>query len=118
MKGNWPARRLGLGVAAAVVAVGTAGAHAADRSPYARGPHVAPGHVVAKSEYGSKTISGAVRPTPLGYQVQLPGGTWIYCRMSCTETLRVETVDFWESRNRTGSDRAFGLLDYFFGYPF
>jgi hypothetical protein len=54
----------------------------------------------------------------LGYQVQLPGGTWIYCRMSCTETLRVETVDFWEARNRDGSERTFGLLDYFFGYPF
>ena len=118
MKGNWSAPRLGLGIAAAVVVVGTAGADAADRRSHAGGPYGAPGYVVAESEYGNGRVSGAVRPSPLGYQVRLPGGTWIYCRMSCTETLRVESVDFWQSRNRTGSDRAFGLLDYFFGYPF
>jgi hypothetical protein len=38
--------------------------------------------------------------------------------MSCTETLRVETVDFWEAHSRDSADRPFGLLDYIFGYPF
>jgi hypothetical protein len=118
MKPIWSTRRLVLGTAAAMVLVSLASAGAADRRSYARGPGVAPAYVVAESQYGNGTVSGPVRPTSLGYQVRLPGGTWIYCRMSCTETLRVETVDFWESRNRTGSDRAFGLLDYFRGYPF
>jgi hypothetical protein len=31
--------------------------------------------------------------------VRLPGGTWIECGRSCSETLRQETVDFWESRS-------------------
>jgi hypothetical protein len=110
--------RLAVGAAAAVFLAGAAGADASDRRTYARDHQVAPPYVVAKSAFGNKTVKGAVRPTHLGYQVQLPGGTWIYCRMSCTETLRVETVDFWEARNRDGSERTFGLLDYFFGYPF
>jgi len=90
-------------------------AEASDRRRYA-GP--APAYVVAKSAYGNRTVTGAVRPTPLGYQVQLPGGTWVYCRVSCTETLRVETVDFWEAKKQDTPERTFGLLDYLFGYPF
>ena len=27
--------------------------------------------------------------------MRLPHGTWVYCRTSCRETLRVETVDIW-----------------------
>jgi hypothetical protein len=36
------------------------------------------------------------------WKVQLPGGRWVYCRRSCAETLRVETVDFFET-NAAGS---------------
>jgi hypothetical protein len=99
------------------IAIALAGATAASATdPRSRGP--APSYVVAKSAFGNKTVTGAVRNTPMGYQVQLPGGTWIYCRMSCTETLRVETVDFWEAHERGSAERTFGLLDYLFGYPF
>ena len=56
------------------------------------------GHVVARSRHGNGSISGPVRMTSLGPQVRLPGGTWEYCRRSCSETLRVETVDIWEGR--------------------
>jgi hypothetical protein len=33
-------------------------------------------------------------------EVQLPGGNWIECRRSCSNTLREETIDFWAIRDR------------------
>lgn len=77
---------------------------------------------VAVSRYGNGTVSGPVRATSLGYDVRKPNGTWIACRRSCSETLRVETVDFYENdgdfsgygtaQNECG---IFGCLD--FGWP-
>ena len=64
------------------------------------------GYVVAQSRHGNGSVSGPVRMTRLGPQVRLPGGTWEYCRRSCSETLRVETVDYWEGR----SDGRGGLM--------
>jgi hypothetical protein len=58
--------------------------------------------VVAESRFGNGTVTGPVRVTAKGRQVRLPGGTWEYCRRSCSETLRVSTVDFWESPNAGG----------------
>ena len=68
---------------------------------YGPGRRAAPGYgyVVAESITGNGRVRGAVRQTSLGPQVQLPGGSWIYCRRSCSETLRVESIDFWEARN-------------------
>ena len=84
-----------LGFASSLAVSGTiAIARAADRVTVG-----APaGYVVAESRFSTATVRGAVRNTSLGPQVQLPGGSWIYCRRSCSETLRVETVDFWNSR--------------------
>ena len=64
------------------------------------------GYVTADSFYSVKTITGPVRVGPKGrLEVGLPGGTWIECRMSCRNTLRQETIDFWENRNyRYGAD--------------
>lgn len=56
------------------------------------------GYVVAESRFGNGTVSGPVRYGRLGREVRLPGGTWEPCRRSCSETLRVETVDFWYAR--------------------
>lgn len=57
------------------------------------------GFVTAESRFGHGTVSGPVRPGRAGtLEVRMPGGTWITCRRSCSETLRVETVDFWENR--------------------
>jgi hypothetical protein len=64
--------------------------------PQPRGHHG--GEVVAESRFGHGSVSGAVRPTNVGREVRLPGGTWIDCGRSCSETLRVETVDFWENK--------------------
>ena len=63
----------------------------------------ADGFVTAESRFGNGTVSGPVRVTRLGPQVRLPGGTWEYCRRSCRETLRVQTVDFWETKSGGGS---------------
>jgi hypothetical protein len=54
----------------------------------------ADGYVTAESRHGNGSITGRVREARYGYEVQLPGGTWVGCRRSCSETLRVETVDY------------------------
>ena len=51
-------------------------------------------YVIAESRHNNGQVSGAVRGTDLGAQVQLPTGRWVYCRRSCSETLRVESIDF------------------------
>lgn len=70
------------------------------------------GYVVAESRFGNGTVSGPVRRVRTGYEVRMPGGTWIQCRRSCSETLRVETVDFWQNRGagRDAIDSECGLL--------
>jgi hypothetical protein len=55
--------------------------------------------VTVDSRYGHGTVSGPVRQGSRGNaEVRLPGGTWLDCGRSCSETLRRESVDFWESR--------------------
>ena len=74
------------------------------------------GYVDAVSRFGNGTIRAPVRQEPHGWSVRLPGGRWIYCRRTCSETLRVETVDFFES-NEAGTGQItnecgiFGCLD-------
>ncbi len=95
-------RNLGLALAAlAIAAVSGLSAEAQSR----RDPGY--GSVTAESRYGTRTVTGAVRTGSNGrLEVRLPGGTWLECGRSCRETLRRETVDFWEERGRpgTGSD--------------
>lgn len=70
------------------------------------------GTVVAHSKWGHGTVAGPVRYTSLGRQVRLPGGTWEYCKRSCTETLRVSTVDFYEAQSGIGAECGiFGCLE-------
>ena len=67
-------------------------------SPAIAGSRNAPdgqGYVTAESQIGNGTVSGPVRIGRFGREVQLPGGTWEPCRRSCSETLRVSTIDFW-----------------------
>lgn len=57
------------------------------------------GYVLAESRHGNGSVTGAVREGRRGgLEVQLPGGSWVGCRRSCSETLRVSTVDFWETQ--------------------
>lgn len=62
---------------------------------------------VAVSRFDNGTVSGPVRVTSTGYEVRKPNGTWIACRTSCSETLRVETVDFFEN---DGSLAGYGTM--------
>ena len=59
--------------------------------------------VVAESRFGNGAVVGSVRQTRLGPQVSTPGGNWLYCKRSCSETLRVNTVDFWQSEKGAGN---------------
>ncbi len=53
------------------------------------------GYVTAHSHDGNGSVRAPYRATDVGYQVRLPHGTWVYCKRSCSETLRVNTVDVW-----------------------
>ncbi|GBE42716.1 hypothetical protein BMS3Bbin10_00779 [bacterium BMS3Bbin10] len=68
------------------------------------GPYA--GYVTAYSRYGNGIVRAPVRAAQFGYQVKLPGGPWLYCERSsllfdrnrpCSETLRRQTLDFWET---------------------
>ena len=56
------------------------------------------GYVTAHSRFGNGSVTAPVREARNGAQVRLPGGSWVYCRRSCSETLRVETVDIFENQ--------------------
>ncbi len=73
------------------------------------------GYVTAESAWGNGSISAPVRYSRLGPQVRLPRGTWIYCVRRCSETLRRQTVDFWESHGPDAVDAGPGYLKFFFG---
>lgn len=72
--------------------------------------------VVAHSRWGHGSVSGAVRRGRVGLEVRLPGGTWIPCVRSCSETLRHQTVDFWESNGRDALDGGPGYLQRWFRF--
>ncbi len=55
-------------------------------------------YVVTESIGRVKQVAAPVRIAPLGYQVRLPGGTWVYCEYSCEYTLRRNTVEFWDGQ--------------------
>lgn len=64
------------------------------------------GGVTACSRYGNGCITVPVRAGRFGPEMRLKGGTWIDCRGSCIDTLREETIDFWDTqRERHGGGR-------------
>ena len=101
-------RKLLLGLAATLtlaVASGALTAPAAAQSRREPGPRYV--YVTAESRYSGATITAPVRQGPRGrLEVRLPGGTWLECARSCSDTLRRETVDFWKERGmpRGGGD--------------
>ena len=108
-----------LALAAATALAMTATISEAGR--YSRG-HNEGSYVVAQSQYGNGKVAGPVRRTRLGRQVQLPGGSWVDCSKSCAETLRIKTVDFWQSDEGAGPNNStthtgglFGNLSVYFG---
>ncbi len=95
-------------IAVSLVALGlsTAGVCAGGPSRgYVYG-HSGEGIVTAESRFGHGVVSGPVRIARAGSrEVRLPGGTWISCSRSCAETLRVESVDFWENKGAGNHNR-------------
>ena len=63
------------------------------------------GTVTAFSHDGNGSIKAPYRNTDVGYQVRLPHGTWVYCKTSCSETLRVNTIDVWAKVDNAKPDR-------------
>jgi hypothetical protein len=108
---NWAAMAFATGgiMAIALLAANPAEAR---RGGYGSGP----GYVVAESDFGNGTIRGAVRPSRNGWQVRLPRGTWIDCGRDCSDTLRRQTIDFWESnfRDAPGSGRGYLRWDFYY----
>lgn len=93
-------------IAAAALCATVASAAAGTR--YGHGPIL--GTVTAHSHYGNGSVRAPYRKTPVGYQIRLPHGTWVYCRTSCAETLRVQTVDIWDAVIDNGSLIGAGTL--------
>jgi hypothetical protein len=91
------------GIVVAAIAAGIALPTPAEAKP---GHRRADNYVVAHSEFGNGTVVGRIRPTSKGWQVQLPGGAWVYCARSCKHTLRLKTVDFWQSEEGAGERNA------------
>lgn len=83
-------------VALAIIVVSAVNTSAlAGRRPYEDGATI-----TAFSRHGNGAIDGVVRRGRYAWEVRLPHGTWISCRRSCEETLRVETVDIFENDGR------------------
>jgi hypothetical protein len=62
------------------------------------------GSVTACSRYGNGCYTAPLRAGKLGPEMGLKGGTWIDCKGDCSNTLREETVDFWDTqREKTPS---------------
>lgn len=65
--------------------------------------------ITAFSRFGNGSIQSVVRRGQNGWQVKLPSGNWTYCRRSCEETLRVQTIDYYEGGNSI-DDGGYGSL--------
>lgn len=105
------ARLLALIPALAAMLGTTALAPVADASGIGRlKTNYKPGQIItAYSRYGNGAIRSVVRPTQVGWQVRLPSGNWTYCRRSCEETLRVQTIDYFSGGNSI-DDGGYGSL--------
>lgn len=103
--------------AALLLAAGAAGgAASAAAQGYGGRYDGRPSYVVAESQWGHGTISGPVRPGRHGWQVRMPRGTWIDCVRSCSDTLRRQTVDYWESNGSHAPGSGRGYLNWEFRF--
>lgn len=95
-------------IAAALIALLTEPADAAGRRDRSGYPIV-----VAYSNHGHGEIAGPVRSGPHGkLEVRLPGGTWLPCGLTCSDTLRRATIDFWEANSGRLSNDGVGYLRF------
>jgi len=100
-------------VATSLALAAAALATMAGAEPRYRGGYGGEGYVVAESRWGHGTVSGPVRRGPHGLQVRTPGGNWIDCvRNNCRETLRLKTVDLFETMGPNAVDGGPGYFRY------
>lgn len=106
-----------VGLAAALV-LGVADASVNDAAAQKSrdGARRAPDVVYAESRWGHGSVSGPVRRGPNGWEVRMPRGTWLECKRSCSETLRLATVDFWETQGRNPPDGGPGYFRFDFWF--
>ena len=63
------------------------------------------GTVKVCSLYGKGCVSAPTRPGQFNdREVRLTGGTWIACKLDCRQTLREESIDFFETLNERAPD--------------
>jgi hypothetical protein len=103
--------------AAAVMALAVSGLSLDDASAQSRSYRDAgPGYVTAESQYGHGTITAPVRRGRVEWEVRMPRGTWIGCGRSCAQTLRQQTVDYWESNGRDAPSSGPNYFRWSFGW--
>ena len=54
----------------------------------------------------------ATADTPVRLEVRLPGGSWVECVRTCSETLRKETVDYWQAHGNHAPDTGPGYFRF------
>lgn len=91
-------------LASSAVFVVLAGMGAADARSLVRDRGGQQGDVTACSRYGNGCYSAPVRAGRFGPEMRLKGGTWIDCKGSCKDTLREETIDFWDTQRERGGN--------------
>lgn len=74
---------------------------AADAQAKQRGKST--GYVTACSRSGFDCTTARLIQSPVGPKLVLRGGATIDCSYDCRDTLRRNTVDFWEDRMLNGS---------------
>jgi hypothetical protein len=62
------------------------------------------GKVTACSSYGHKCYTAKLVRSPVGWKMRLKGGTLIDCSVTCQDTLRIQTVDFWQDQRERATD--------------
>lgn len=88
------ARIAGLAVIATLM---PADGNAGKRAEYSRAAVI-----TACSTNGHGCTSAPTRRGKWGLEMRLKGGTWIDCESDCEDTLRRQTVDFWDTLRETG----------------
>ena len=84
----------GVTIAASLLFATAVAIPSAKAGRYDEGPIL--GYVTVDSIRHPGTVTGPIRQGPVGLQVRLPGGTWLYCGRTCGDTLRDNTLDFWD----------------------
>lgn len=80
-----------IGVAALLIATAAGNGLAAKKKRYGGCRQIK-----VTSNYTADTVSGCVRYGRRGPEVRLPSGAWIPCHFGCADTLRSQSIDFWQ----------------------